>query len=95
MAEYIEREAAIDAAIIAFNRIDQYPNKNIRDLIGAVPAADVRPVVTAEWEWDGDPFDEEWKREYRCSHCGKYALKDDDGIQELSDFCPNCGAEMR
>ena len=72
MAEYIEREAAIDAAIIAFNRIDQYPNKNIRDLIGAVPAADVRPVVLCR----------DCKYSDRYCHCSRV-----DWWTNETDFC--------
>lgn len=45
-----------------------------------------------EWIWDGDIFDLE--KEYICRKCGCYALEKD-GNQIRSNFCPNCGADMR
>jgi len=32
---------------------------------------------------------------YECSVCGDYPLKDAYGYESLSQFCPNCGADMR
>ena len=33
---------------------------------------------------------------YRCSECGEIAMRDwKHHRQELSNFCPNCGADMR
>ena len=46
----------------------------------------------SEWIWDGDIFDLE--KEYICRKCGHYALEKD-GNQIRSNFCPNCGADMR
>ena len=51
--------------------------------VPAIPAANVRPVVRAEWE----AVDQEEPRTYGCSAC-----------KRLSKFphayCPNCGATM-
>ncbi len=33
--------------------------------------------------------------EFYCTCCGKEAIHDYDDTQVLSDFCPNCGADMR
>ena len=33
--------------------------------------------------------------EYYCSNCDEIAEWSDDGSQFLSNFCPNCGADMR
>ena len=33
--------------------------------------------------------------QYCCSLCGKTAFTYTNGIQYLSDYCPNCGADMR
>ena len=39
-------------------------------------------------------FDENcWWTE--CSECGNYPLKSAYGYEQLSDFCPYCGADMR
>ena len=46
-----------------------------------LPAADVRPVVHGRWEDRGS-------LSARCSECGCKSLR-------ASDFCPNCGADMR
>ena len=46
-----------------------------------------------EWLWNGDTLD--WERLYYCSECKKYALRDTDGKEVLSDFCPHCSAEMK
>ena len=45
-----------------------------------------------EWIWDDDIFDLE--KEYICSECRCYALKKDRN-QIRSNFCPNCGCDMR
>ena len=49
-----------------------------------VPSADVRPVVHGEWLWDGYNY----RYPYVCNICGTY-------MDYKSNFCPNCGAEMR
>ena len=33
-------------------------------------------------------------KRYRCSECLAFALKTDDGQENLSDYCPVCGAKM-
>ena len=51
------------------------------------PAADVAPVVHAQWE-PGNPI---------CPVCGENKFKDLDAdiwCDWLPDFCPNCGAKM-
>ena len=45
-----------------------------------------------KWIWDRNIAD--YEREYLCSCCGKRALYDYDGTQNLSKFCPCCGAKM-
>lgn len=49
------------------------------------PAADVRPVVRGRWRWVGQ---DQWNDCYECSQCGKMNT-------DNSNFCPNCGADMR
>jgi len=39
-------------------------------------------------------FDQKSGR-HRCSECLAAALKTDDGKENLSDYCPVCGAEMK
>lgn len=33
--------------------------------------------------------------EYHCSECGAEPFENEDGFYELSNYCPNCGANMR
>lgn len=101
MAEYIEREAAI-----------QYFKERSKDFIGhepippalvimgcanevdAIPAADVRPVVYAHWIKRPDFYLYKIEKyTATCSSCGLMA-----GYNEAKRFfhyCPNCGADMR
>ena len=54
---------------------------------GAIPSADVRPVVRGRWEIggvNGNGVIGNWT----CDVCGGMSLKD-------TQFCPNCGADMR
>jgi len=41
-------------------------------------------------KWIQDPH----SKRYRCDQCLSAALKTDDGQENLSDFCPVCGAKM-
>lgn len=76
MAEYIEKQAAIDELCY----VDEYNSRSIAT-IRAMKPADVRPVVRGEWIGDGDCI--------ICSNCKTaYTFMG-------SNFCPNCGADMR
>lgn len=57
-------------------------------LVARLPAADVKPVVHGRWIIYPSP-DEYHCDKYICDHCG-YEMD-----AEKSNFCPNCGAEMR
>ena len=87
MAEYIEREAVMDALLH-----EQY-GYLCEDAISSIPAADVRPVVKAHWT---DHRTIEHDGEWYCTACGKeitiYMGAD---RKDRYNFCPNCGADMR
>ena len=105
MSEYIEREriekffdGIYDCADLTFEPNDHccaaddcahckwYETKNaIKKRILSIPAADVRPVVRGKWV--------ETKTGFHCSACKTKAKGTKDGAL-LSNFCPNCGAEM-
>ncbi|MBO7668983.1 MAG: hypothetical protein J6S60_00200 [Oscillospiraceae bacterium] len=90
MAEYIEREAALEVAIgwreqllPNYGENDEYVKclETVAEHLYDIPSADVRPVVHAHYiiNEDGDP---------RCSACGaKY-------IDSTKRYCPDCGARM-
>ena len=84
MAEYIEREAAINAVFEALA-----DGRSAYIALEALPAADVRPVMKATWIMpNADGTDRPMPE---CSHCGWYV--DNGGVKDFS-FCPNCGASM-
>lgn len=62
----------------------------IANVIKYAPTVDAVPVVRGEWKIGSKP---------RCSVCGKAALREydrDDWLSYVpSNFCPNCGADMR
>lgn len=82
--EYIEREAAIKIA-------SGYCHpSNVANELAKLPAADVREVVRAVWQYKtmtvpggrGQTY-----AKWRCSACKGKA-------KERTNFCPNCGAMM-
>ena len=96
MAEYIEREKAIEA--FDDPTVERYygdicPESVIR-VIEQIPTADVRPVVRGKWIPVGtDDMDEGM---YKCSECGSEHFFPDILLGIPADnFCPNCGADMR
>ena len=83
MAEYIERSAAIEAAQHAWAK-GLEPSQYIE----ALPAADVAPVVHAEWVVCGDGDNVPWM----CSHCGKTTAHKYKVM--YGKYCPHCWAKM-
>lgn len=87
MAEYISREAAIEAYLNLLLRDGEIYTTDVTDVLRTVPAADVAPVRRGRW-FDCEPYNPEFNG-YECSECGAR-------YQGLSpdNFCPNCGAKM-
>lgn len=89
MAEYIEREAAIKRMEeLHFGCKDFHICGGVLlelNALKAIPAADVRPVERGNWtRFDYVPVG----HDYECSKCGY--MND-----MMSNYCPNCGADMR
>lgn len=102
MAEYIEREAAVNAIIAIMPSMSTPDGRGERDdlvlaaqemcednirEINNIPAAGVAPVVQGKWE-PGNPI---------CPVCGENKFKDLDAdvwADWQPKFCPNCGAKM-
>lgn len=58
----------------------------MKHMVETAPAADVRPVVRAEWTTKRtEGHDGEWY----CTNCDY-----EPQVYEASNYCPNCGAEM-
>ena len=66
----------------------------VEGMIAEQPAADVEPVKRGVWELDYD------RNFHRCSNCKESSIRytDEWGYEideELTNFCPECGAKMR
>ena len=80
---------------------------HVRNLIESAPTIDAAPVRRGEWVLEESPYaeheeamDGESHPRYVCSLCNCEAGFgcDPDGFatdQHRSNFCPNCGADMR
>ena len=96
MAEYIEREAAINGIIKIIRKSDM-PEDWSKGMAAAmstlyrIPAADVRPVVRGKWAEKNDDVCY-W---FECSVCGQRPPWNEWGTEWQSPFCPNCGADMK
>lgn len=102
MEEYIKRSEVFeqfdnaDADVCEtddFGGVDYgFGMKNIKELINAIPAADVAPVVHGKWivRFDG-PYK---RRRCYCSHCGKHNGVGGIAQNQEKPYCPNCGAKM-
>lgn len=83
MAEYLELKKVLDDKNIITVQTKEYGSIEVIpvDTITDIELADAKPVKRGEWG----------KRAYnrvQCSYCGK--------CEDIAtDFCPNCGAEMR
>ena len=80
MADYISREAAIEAV-----KHEWAKGLEPSQYIEILPAADVAPVVYGKWGDNGIAG----SMLVKCSVCGF-----DCGANSFS-YCPNCGARMR
>ena len=83
MARYVKYEKVLDDINIITVQTKEYGSIEVIpvDTIIDIELADVQPVKRGEWG----------KRAYnrvQCSYCGK--------CEDIAtDFCPNCGADMR
>jgi hypothetical protein len=87
VAEYIEREAVKKVFYDFGKTLVMAPGFAARQ-IDAIPAADVAPVVHAEWVVCGDGENLPWM----CSHCGKTTAHKYKTM--YGKYCHNCGARM-
>lgn len=106
MAEYIEREQAINfaraAAAAAYNRDDFGAYRDLNAFIATlvfIPVADVAPVIHAHWVYN--PNGTDWNLgAWECSvcKCNNHNLPANENYNPYSfvgsRYCPNCGAKM-
>ena len=82
MAEYIERDVVKKVFEDFGKSLVMAPGFAARQ-IGAIPAADVAPVVHGRWI----PSAGSW---LKCSHCNEEEYFD----LRVANYCPNCGVRM-
>lgn len=97
MAEYVEREQAINfarsSAAAAYNRDDFGTYRELNAFITTlifIPAADVAPIVHGHWIRFKDS--DTCYVHMRCSACSAYWS--DPSHADYFRYCPNCGAKM-
>lgn len=94
MAEYINKEDAIDAlmAVVEDNRDDQFGGEiihytGVKAMLECLPAADVVERKRGKWIHQNPPDD--WVMSlYVCDQCGHLE-------EGEPNYCPCCGAYMR
>ena len=107
MAEYIERETAIEYLMTNMGwkdedgySVDDADEKRniITDLISGIPAADVKPVVRGKWE-EREVFtakgNVDMLQSAFCPVCKRYHTTPYSYYFTVYNYCPNCGADMR
>ena len=91
MAEYIEREAAIDAIMKVYVRTAGYKARErvfeAEEAVHRLPVADVAPVVYGKWTHLGG---DEWC----CSVCGFVITTEGSWDKPAKKYCEDCGAKM-
>lgn len=95
MAEYIKREAAIDAVTeVYYDTLDiDLSGEKFEAAINGIPAADVAPVVHGRWDDSGRYTFPSGSTAVRCTECG-CALTVSEYRLNNWNYCPVCGAKM-
>jgi hypothetical protein len=96
MAEYIERDAFLDA--IEHMKPYHQEADDIAEMLQNFPAADVQPVRHGRWvtrEVLVNPIDGIWRTLVECSECGGEAFKHEVYGYQRDNFCHLCGADLR
>jgi hypothetical protein len=98
MAEYIKREDAVAKFQKLKDKCESLKDAIYLDgvtaVLDAIPAADVAEVGHGKWVKIAGMAPPESHGLHCCSLCGGLALQRN-LKEELSDFCPHCGADMR
>ena len=97
MDDYIGREALLAdiSATIKHRGMGEIIGQTLMRYVKRQPAANVAPVVHGRWvSWEeADNFIPSPDR-HECSVCHDAAQVLVNGLELLSDYCPNCGAKM-
>lgn len=76
-------------------KVEKASLKHYRDILENLPS--VQPErKKRKWYKPTGMMPPEYAGVYRCSECDEFAMRDwKTHKQELTDFCQNCGADMR
>ena len=99
MGDLIDRQAAIDNIKELFRMGDCYCDKySVIGMLNQLPSAEPERKK-GKWErhntYHGDDTSGFVDPDWRCSECGKQATVNEWMMYDLSNFCSNCGADMR
>ena len=86
MTEYINRERARFEAKRYFKNMDEI-QEDLDMLFCMLPAENVAPVRHGRWVKRG--------RRWQCTNCKVLMSIDGTPKENLLNYCPNCGADMR
>ena len=76
----------------ALRRCNDSPDK-LR-FIHELPTINAEPVRNGRWVKAHGMMPPEFFGRHECSLCGRFALSRQIGREELSNYCPYCGAKM-
>lgn len=65
-----------------------------KELIANMITIEAEPVRHGQWIKGHGMMPPEYFGRHKCSLCGHFALSRKIGHEELSNYCPNCGAKM-
>lgn len=84
--EFMEQYKIVDTEQVYTNGTELVPIFRMQQWFEHLSTADVRPVVRSEWEFRST--DKLASKAWTCPECGQRKVF-------KTNFCPNCGADMR
>jgi hypothetical protein len=95
MDEYIKRATVTNHLDACMDTIWKPEIVALKCFVEGIPAADVAPVRHGRWiTWEEAGNDIPSPHRHECSVCHDAAQVLVNGVELLSDYCPNCGARM-
>ena len=107
MSDLISRQAAIDALKKLYYAAEKWGKESSDDMIKARAESCMAGLIEMKLRIEKMPSAQpeqktgRWIKKtdencwwYECSECGDYPMKNAYGHEELSAYCPHCGAKM-
>jgi hypothetical protein len=85
--ELLQTEKFLDTDLIRNSKEANWLYEQMIYDIANAPTIDAQPVVHAYWKRNDDFL-------FTCSNCGRLPLLNGAEDDELSPYCPHCGAKM-